>query len=552
MRKVVFSLAAVLLAGAVQAQMPHRVAVLVNENSQNSKKAANVFAALHGVPDGNLIELNLPDSIVTGRAECSPAEFMQYIYEPAQKIIEGRGLTNQVLAWIYSVDFPIRVVTSSNDRQQMSLMGLTFTRGKVPAMEMIEKGQFISPLFAGPVKEGSPKNPPRSFDVWQGGLKEKMPLPSMMLGYTGIHGTDMGTVLKCIENGMRARQSGPQHPVALVKTDDKARSGPREWQYADVKAEMALRGGSVVIYTNQPPAQANLMGVMTGADSVKPADFGTFSPGAFAEHLTSWSAEFQKPQTKCTEWLKSGATVTAGMVTEPYNAWTKFPHARFFVHYASGCSAMESFYQSILSPVQVLLLGDPLSQISGLPVEIKTIGLSKEISSSLDSSFVAEAKFPIPAKVIYSALFDGKQIKEADNISLIELPFKEAGDGYHEVRIIAQAVSLVTPGGFKDFPVLINKKGRSLAITGMTDGAPRQIVVKAKSGGKESPKEIFLLRNGRELDRKPYADGVELSFDERTVGEGLQRIQAVTVYEDGMEVRSAPVPFTIAFKAASE
>jgi uncharacterized protein (TIGR03790 family) len=552
MRKVVFSLAAVLMAGAVQAQMPHRVAVLVNENSQNSKKAANVFAALHGVPGGNLIELNLPESIVNGRAECSPAEFMQYIYDPAQKIITERGLTNQVLAWVYSVDFPIRVVTSPNDRQQMSLMGLTFTRGKVPALEMIEKGQFVSPLFAGPVKEGGPKNPARSFDVWQGGLKEKMPLPSMMLGYTGVNGTDMETVLKCIENGVRARQSGPQHPVELVQTDDKARSSPRDWQYADVKAEMATRGGLVVIYTNQPPAQTNLMGVMIGAETVKPTDFGTFAPGAFAEHLTSWSAEFQKRQTKCTEWLKAGATVTAGMVTEPYNAWTKFPHARFFVHYASGCSAMESFYQSILSPVQVLLLGDPLSQIATLPVEIKTIGLSKEISSSLDSSFVAEAKFPIPAQVLYSALFDGRQIKEADNISLIELPFKEAGDGYHEVRIIAQALSPLTPGGFKDFPVLINKKGRSLAITGMTDGAPRRIVVKAKPSGKESPKEIFLLQNGRELDRKPYAAGVELSFDERTTGEGPQRIQAVAVYEDGMEVRSAPLPFAIAFKAVSE
>ncbi|MEI7852052.1 MAG: TIGR03790 family protein, partial [Kiritimatiellales bacterium] len=354
MRKVVFGLAVALLAGAVQAQMPHRVALLVNENSQNSKKAANVFAALHGVPGGNLIELNLPESIVTDRAECSPAEFMQYIYEPAQKIIEERGLTNQVLAWVYSVDFPIRVVTSPSDRQQMSLMGLTFTRGKVPAMEMIENGQFVSPLFAGPGKEGGPKRPSFSFEAIKesaGGMKERMPLPSMMLGYTGENGTDMAVVLKCIENGIRARQSGPQHPVELVQTDDKARSGPREWQYADVKAEMLARKGDVEIYTNQPPAQTNLLGVLTGAEAVKPADFGTFAPGAFAEHMTSWSAEFQKPQIKCTEWLKAGATVTAGMVTEPYANWAKFPHARFFVHYASGCSAMESFYQSILSPV---------------------------------------------------------------------------------------------------------------------------------------------------------------------------------------------------------
>ena len=541
-----------LFARTATAQMPHRVAVLVNGTSQDSKKAANIFAAAHGVPGENLIVLNLPESMVTGRAECSPAEFMQSIYEPAQKMIADRGLTNQVLAWVYSVDFPIRVVTSPSDRQQMSLMGLTFTRGKIPSMEMIEKGLFASPLFAGPGPQNGQKLPPRSFDVWQGGLKDKWPLPSMMLGYTGENGTDMDTVLRCIGNGMRARQ-GIQNPqILLVQTDDKARSGPREWQYADVKAEMAPRGGSVEILTNQPSARTSLMGVMTGAENPKPSDFGTFAPGAFAEHLTSWSAEFQKPQTKCTEWLKAGATVTAGMVTEPYNSWVKFPHARFFVYYASGCSAMESFYQSIASPVQVLLLGDPLSQIAGLPVEIKTIGLSKEISSSLDAAFVAEAKFPIQAQVLYSALFDGKQIKEADNISLIEIPFKEAGDGYHEVRIIAQALSPVTPGGFKDFPVIIKKKGRSLAITGLADGAPHQIVVKAAPGGKDIPKEIFLLWNGLKLDRKPYADGAELSFDERMVGEGPHRVQAVAVYEDGMEVRSAPQVFAISFKPEAE
>ncbi|MCC7300554.1 MAG: hypothetical protein IT583_05700 [Verrucomicrobia bacterium] len=543
------------LAQTAMAQMPHRVAVLVNENSQNSKKAANVFAAMHNVPGVNLVYLKLPDSIVTGRAECTPDEFRTLIYEPAQKTIAERGLTNQVLAWVYSVDFPIRVVTSPNDRQQMSIMGLTFTRGIVPAMEMIEKGQFLSPLFSGPVKEGDVKRPSFSFEMLKessGGLGDRMPLPSMMLGYIGENGTDMNTVLRCIENGVLARQSGPQHSVLFVQTADKARSGPREWQYAEVKTELAPRGVPVEVCTNQPSSRIGLMGVMTGAATVKPADFGTFAPGAMAEHMTSWSAEFQKDQTKCTEWLKAGATVTAGMVTEPYNAWMKFPHARFFVHYASGCSAMESFYQSILSPVQVLLLGDPLSQLAMLPVEIKTVGLSKEITSSLDSAFVAEAKFPIPAQIFYGALLDGKQIKSGEANTLVSLPFKEMGDGWHEVRVIAQGLSPVTPGGFKDFPVMVNKKGRSLKITGMGDGAARQITVKIAPGGKEMPAEVYLLWNGRELGRKPYVAGAELSFDERTVGEGPQRIQAVAVYSDGMEVRSAPQVFAIAFREKDE
>ncbi len=537
-------------ASRANAQMPHRVAVLVNENSQASMKAANVFAALHGVPGANLVYLDLPEPMYSGRFECSPDEFRTQIYDPAQSVIRERGLAEQITAWVYSVDFPIRIVTDSSDRRQMSIMGLTFLRGDVPDLEQMEKGQLISPLFAGPVKEGGPKLPPRALDVWAAGLKDKMPLPSMMLGYIGENGNRMETVLRCIEDGARARQSQSGPRVLLVKTPDTARSAPREWQFEEVQTEMAVRGGSAVITTNLTLMQADLTGVMTGLENVKPADFGTFAPGAMAEHLTSWSAEFQKRQSKCTEWLKAGATVTAGMVTEPYNNWAKFPHARFFAHYGAGCTAMESFYQSIASPFQVLLLGDPLSQIVALPVQIKPIGLSKEITGSIDAAFVLDAKLPIKAQPVYSALLNGKQIKPGEGNSLIELPFKEMGDGWHEVRLIVQAAMPTLPGGFADIPVFINKKGRSVDVTGMIDREPDQIVMTAQANGDEAPKEMYLLWNGRELTRA--AAGAELVFDERIIGEGPHRIQAVAVYDDGMEVRSEPQAFAIDFNPAAE
>jgi uncharacterized protein (TIGR03790 family) len=530
--------------------MPHRVAVLVNENSQASMKAANVFAALHGVPGANIVYLDLPESLYSGRFECSPDEFRTRIYDPARKVIDERGLTDQICAWVYSVDFPIRIVTDSSDRRQMSIMGLTFLRGDVPDLEPMEAGQLVSPLFAGPAKEGGPKNPPRALEIWAAGLKDKMPLPSMMLGYIGENGNSMETVLRCIEDGVRARQSTAGPRVLLVKTSDTARSAPREWQFEAVQAEMAERGGSAMITTDLTLMQTNLSGVMTGLETVKPSGFGTFAPGAMAEHLTSWSAEFQKPQSKCTDWLKAGATVTAGMVTEPYNNWMKFPHARFFAHYGAGCSAMESFYQSIASPFQVLLLGDPLSQIAALPVQIKPIGLSKEITGSIDAAFVLDAKLPIQAQPVYSALLDGKQIKQGEGNSLIELPFKEMGDGWHEVRLIVQAAMPTLPGGFKDIPVFINKKGRSVDVTGMTDRDPDQIVITAQANGNEAPKEMYLLWNGRELTRA--AAGAELVFDERIIGEGPHRIQAVAVYDDGMEVRSEPQAFAIEFNPAAE
>jgi uncharacterized protein (TIGR03790 family) len=539
-----------LLAGSAAAQMPHQVAVLVNANSQGSKRAANVFAALHSVPGCNLIELDIPEAMFTGRFECTPEEFKTLIYEPAARQLAERGLSDQILAWVYSVDFPIRMVTAENDRQQMSIMGLTFLRGEVPDLKQIENGKIISPLFSGPGPGSGQKLPSLALAFRAAALKDKAPLPSMMLGYTGEKGNSIETVLRCIKDGVRAGQSTVGPRVLLVKTGDEKRSLPREWQFVDTQAELMARGGRAVITTNEAPLQTGLLGVMTGSKTVKPAAFGTFAPGAMAEHFTSWSAEFQKEQSKCTEWLAAGATVTAGMVVEPYNNWVKFPHARFYAHYAAGCTALESFYQSIASPVQILLLGDPLSQIASLPVQLKPVGLSKEISSSIDAAFIADAKFPIRTQAVYSALLDGRQIKQGEGNSLIELPFKEMGDGYHEVRLIAQAGVATLPGGFIDVPVFINKKGRSVEIAGMTDRDPNLIVVTTETKGEELPESVYLLWNGRELVRS--APREELVCDERVIGEGPHRIQAVAVYADGMEVLSEPKQFSIEFNPAAE
>src|SRR6056297_1612739 len=128
--KISYFLAVLLLSGAAAAQMPHQTVLLVNENSQASKKAANVFAVLQGVPPENTVFLDLPESMFTGRFECTPSEFKTLIYEPAVKALAERGLSDQIQAWVYSVDFPIRVVTGKSDRQQMSIMGLTFLRGE--------------------------------------------------------------------------------------------------------------------------------------------------------------------------------------------------------------------------------------------------------------------------------------------------------------------------------------------------------------------------------------------------------------------------------------
>ncbi len=66
------------------------------------------------------------------------------------------------------------------------------------------------------------------------------------------------------------------------------------------------------------------------------------------------------------------------------------------------------------------------------------------------------------------------------------------------------------------------------------------------------PKNIYVLWNGLPLSRTPYADGMELLLNERDLGEGPHRLQAVAVYGDGMEVRSAPRDIMIVFSENAE
>ncbi|MGB7346493.1 MAG: hypothetical protein WBD20_19895 [Pirellulaceae bacterium] len=86
-------------------------------------------------------------------------------------------------------------------------------------------------------------------------------------------------------------------------------------------------------------------------------------PGAIAETLTSTAGDFRETsQTKLTEYLKAGAAMSSGTVAEPYSLQHKFPLAMMHGYYASGVSAIEAYYLSVLSPYQLLLAGDPACQ----------------------------------------------------------------------------------------------------------------------------------------------------------------------------------------------
>ena len=546
------------------AQMPHQVLLLANKQSQPSLKVANTYAQERAIPPQNVVYLDLPEAIYGGSATMTPEQFTQLIWEPANAAMKARGIDDHILAWIYSVDFPIRVKTDDYDRKQMSLLGLTFVRNKIPGLSLVEDGKYLSKLFAGPNERI--KQPRQSFGLskfrsglgedaeplsdgaafLKDGLGEEMPLPSMMLGYIGENGTDLETVLEMIERGIRSDYRGVHQGLYYVMSDD-VRSTCREWEFYPAVNELKQRGISASVTTNFPAGKEMIMGLMMGAETVDPSTVGSFAPGAMAEHLTSWAAEFQKPQTKCTEWIKAGATATAGSVVEPYSNPNKFPGARFFVHYTAGCSILESFYQSIACPLQVLLIGEPLARPYAPPIVTRLLGAN---TIKDDFTFVAAPNSrQAHAEYRYTFLMDGKVIVSDSDKSSVWVPVSMLSDGYHELRVAVSLKNNVEFGATTTKDIMVDVMERSVEI----DTASFKKVSKykhelgVKLGGIQTPRMVRLVRGAQVLDEQEYDPEMVLTLDEQVLGEGRSAIQAVGIYSDKMEVASRPLSLTVTF-----
>lgn len=370
--------------GELRALAPHEVLVIANRQSSNSMAIARHFMTVHDVPVQNLVAIDVP---VTESCSMAHESFTRQIWRPALRAAAERRLAH-VLAWVYSTDLPTAIATP----HPMSITGLTFLRNRTTPRAM-RSGTFGSILYAGP--DGPRERPhlPQSFDSLAAWLGNEMPLPAMMLGYTGPRGSTVQSVRDCLTRGAAAAGTMPTGTIYYVMQPG-IRTAARAWQLPKALEALAEAGLHAVEQPDYPAGATGVLGICSGSADPDPAVIGAFLPGAMAEHLTSHAGNFTIPgQTKLTRWIDAGATASCGTVTEPYAIWTKFPHFRFFEHYAAGCTIIESFYGSVRCPLELLLIGDPLAQpwaapatltIEGLPaggVAAGTISLRARVSS---------------------------------------------------------------------------------------------------------------------------------------------------------------------------
>ncbi|MEX2607879.1 MAG: hypothetical protein WD708_11080 [Kiritimatiellia bacterium] len=370
------------------AQMPSEALLVINGSSPHATEIANEYAALRGFPDERILVLTPPVSLFqteggSSRWTVSEAEARQHVLDPVLLRVEALSDASPTVL-ILSPDWPTRVSVSGSP--EVSITGFLGSRGHLPGGDLIKTGRAVSPWFAPP--PDTPQNSKRLLRYpTPGNLPDDFFLPAAMLG---VFYAPMDTD-KIIQQLKRAKSGDFQQPVGAIvfETKEDVRTKTRMPQYNAAKSRLDQRDIDTHLLTAADPLPDRILGVMAGAASVNTRRYASrLVPGSFADHLTSFAATFDNAhQTKITEWLDAGAAASIGTVTEPYSVWTKFPEAAFFERYLKGHTLLEALMQSLASPFQTLLLGDPLCtpwsrELTDLQLKTAWEGAELRISAS--------------------------------------------------------------------------------------------------------------------------------------------------------------------------
>ena len=518
--RLFWCLAAAGVALSAAALGPHELLVLVNPDSPESLAIANRFVELRGVPPENVVCLPLPPSASEAAAEITPEDFSTYIWAPATEAMRKRGLEGHTLAWIFSAGFPARLKTAP----PVSLPGAVFARNQLPPADQVATGLYASVLFRGPTSPGGEEVETISLDLAAAGFGPKMPLPSMMLGWTGARGLTLEESLAVLDRGAASDGTRPGGPVYLLTNGD-IRSRCRDWQFARAAEQMADRGMRGVSGPQFPSNASGVAGLMIGTADPPVGDIHSWAPGAFAEHLTSYAADFQQSiQTKLTEWLRAGATCSAGAVAEPYAVWTKFPSARIFAHLGAGATMLEALAQSVASPMQLLAVGDPLACPWGHRMAVTLEG-PDEVKDSAMFRGHAPSDHPVSQWLF---LLDGRVV--ATGVSP-EFSLNSAAlmPGAHTLRAVAYGDPPVRAQGWAE---------RTIRVPSAHEPATLQAVENRVAAHAPGAARILLYHWGR---RVAELSGAEAEWIPRRsiVGAGKISLDAVAQYPDGSVARSA-------------
>jgi hypothetical protein len=550
---------------------PENVLLLVNLNSESSKTVANHYIALRQIPANNVLYVDWKGNLEI----CSGKNFRDLILKPALAAIVERRLAAQIDYIVYSSDFPWRVelkplFPDENFPEAFppiaSVTGATYLAaylvGEEPAPGIVmpttnwyvprsQEGNLIKCQDLGVL----PSRAFRNRYEWgpQGGRvppeeRGQRYFLSASLGITQGRGNTIEEVISYLTRAKAADGTRPRGTVYFMRNGD-IRSAVRHSCYASAAAAIQAAGVQARVLDGKIPTKAkDVMGIMAGAEFLDLAGAqNLILPGAICEHLTSGGGQMHNKgyHTPLSEFLRAGAAGASGAVTEPRALQAKFPLPSLHLHYVRGCSLAESFFQSVMGPYQLLIVGDPLCQPWALPPKVTVDGIrpDQEVSGEVQLSPGGLAA-PSRRLGFFDLLIDGRLISRttAGQKQNLSINAAELSDGYHELRMIGTNADAVETQGRIVVPFQVNRGAPEIELEVRPAGdvsRSTKLRVRAKQPTATS---IVIRQNSREVGRIEGSEG-EVEIEAAGLGRGPTTLQAVS--EGPAPAASQPVALAV-------
>ncbi len=387
----------------------------------------------------------------------------------------------------------------------------------------------------------------------EGGPPGNRYMLSIMLGVTSGRGNSVREVLDCLRRGKQADGSWPKGTIFYMVNGD-VRSTTRQWGFQGAADALQKLGISAeltkgVLPENRPDVAGAMVGI-AGFDWSK--SNSTILPGAICEHLTSTGGVMVQNagQTPISEFIRRGAAGTSGTVTEPYALQQKFPNPFIHYYYAQGATLIESFYQSLTGPYQLLILGDPLcrpwANIPAVSAAIADLHDGEANGVITLTPSIKPAPYPLDH---YELLMDGHTYSVAPSGKPFIIDTTKLSDGHHDLRVVAIGSDTIQTQSFKTIPLTVNNKSKRLTLSAAPATLASGALLKL-SATCLSAERIVFLHNNEEIASIAGEKG-DVEIETSRLGPGPIRILPVALLNDTGQARIAAQPIQVTLQPSA-
>lgn len=304
---------------------PEQVAVIVNDDDDNSLEVGRYYLKARNIPEKNLIHVSIPDN---------PHKLSLAAFNLLKQQIESHLPSDiQALLLVWTAPYAVEC----NSITAALTLGFDAAQCKNTCAPGKPSPYFNSTSY-------------RPYDDLSMRLSMLLPTESVEQAKALI---DRGVI-----------SSFRVYPASayFLQTSDHDRNS-RSIFFPPTGNIPQLQLTIKTLKANQIENAQDVMVYETGAAQVAKLDTLKFLPGALADHLTSAGGDLLgNGQMSSLRWLEAGATASYGTVSEPCNYWQKFPNpAVLLKHYLLGASAIEAYWKSVAWPTQGVFIGEPLA-----------------------------------------------------------------------------------------------------------------------------------------------------------------------------------------------